>query len=571
MPDSSIREKILSNEYLDLIIPIQSTEEQFLRTYETEGAQLLSAGYGIVHIPNIYTSATVLNNIAYSNIPRLFTTLDTSDLENSNIIRVQNQTFTGSKGQGTLIGFVDTGIDYTHPAFRTPDGRSRIYRIWDQTIQSQTPPEGFYYGSEYTSQDINEALSSDTPFSIVPSIDENGHGTFLAGVAAGSDLPRENFIGAAPECEILAVKLKPAKQNLRELFLVSDLALAYQETDILLAIQYLIQTAVQYGKPIVICIGLGTNQGDHSGYMPFSDILNYHSNGSGIYFTCAAGNEGARRHHFYGKLESASDFSNVQIQVSEKESGFCMELWAFPPDLYSIGIISPMGENITPITPLRGQTARITFLMEPTVIEVTYKTLELSTGSQLIFLRISNPTPGLWTLQVYPRQFFTGVFHIWLPITGFIDEQTFFLDANPDTTLTSPSTAESILTISTYNSNNGSLYINSSRGFTRSGAIKPEITSPGVEVYGPLSASSESGRILFGRRTGSSVACAITAGAVALLVNWGLTTVPSRYYTSREIKSLLIQGANRSSNILYPNREWGYGTLNLYQVFQSLL
>ena len=571
MPDLSLREKILSNDYLDLIVPIQSLENEFADRYSMYAAQLLGAGYGAVHIPNTYTSENIFDTIGYSNIPRLFTTLDSIDLENSGILRVQIQSFPGNKGEGVLLGFLDTGIDYTHPAFLTSDGRSRIFRIWDQTIQTGEAPANMNYGSEYTTEDINAALASDTPFSVVPSIDEIGHGTFLAGVAAGSSLPREDFTGAAPECDIAMVKLKPAKQNLRDLFLVNTSVPVFQETDIMLAIRYLIQTASAAGKPVVICLGLGTNQGDHTKYSPLGDVLSYNSRLTGVYFTSAAGNEAGKAHHYYGNLENASDQDQVQVQVAAGETGFCMELWAFPPDLYSIGITSPLGENITALPPLRGQTTRINFILEKTVIEVTYKTVELSSGSQLIFLRIADPTPGIWTFQILPRQFFNGSFHMWLPITGFINEETFFLNPNPDTTLTCPANADGIITVSTYNSRNDSLYINSSRGYTRAGAIKPDLAAPGVDVFGSLSASSESGRLLFARRTGSSIASAITAGAVALLVNWGLSTTPSRYYTNREVKSLLIRGADRSSTLLYPNREWGYGTLNLFEVFRSLM
>ena len=146
-----------------------------------------------------------------------------------------------------------------------------------------------------------------------------------------------------------------------------------------------------------------------------------------------------------------------------------------------------------------------------------------------------------------------------------------FLNSNPDTTLVCPSNSDGIITISTYNASNGSLFINSSRGYTRTGAVKPDLAAPGVEVYGPLSSSASSGRNAYGRKTGSSIAAALAAGGAALLVNWGLSRNPPRYFTNREIKSLMIRGASRSSNFLYPNREWGYGTLNIYQIFQSLL
>ena len=150
-------------------------------------------------------------------------------------------------------------------------------------------------------------------------------------------------------------------------------------------------------------------------------------------------------------------------------------------------------------------------------------------------------------------------------------DNTRFLNSNPDTTIVCPSNAEGVITCSAYNHATGGLFIQSSRGYSRTGTVKPDIAAPGVDVYGALSSSSEFARQKFGVRTGTSISAALTAGAAALLVNWGLKSSPPRYFTNREIKSLLIRGADRSSNLLYPNREWGYGTLNLYQIFQSLL
>ena len=109
------------------------------------------------------------------------------------------------------------GIDYTHEAFRDSQGNSRILAIWDQTIQDGDAPEGFHYGTVYTREDINRALQADDPYSVVPSRDENGHGSAMAGVAAGSGLGNGlTYVGAAPDADIVVVKLKEAKQYLRD-------------------------------------------------------------------------------------------------------------------------------------------------------------------------------------------------------------------------------------------------------------------------------------------------------------------------------------------------------------------
>lgn len=156
-------------------------------------------------------------------------------------------------------------------------------------------------------------------------------------------------------------------------------------------------------------------------------------------------------------------------------------------------------------------------------------------------------------------------FHMWLPITGLISPGTVFLSPNPDTTLTIPANNKEVITVSTYNAYNGSLYIHSSRGYTRDGRIKPDIAAPGVDVSAPVSGGG------YEPSTGSSAAAAITAGAVALLVNWGHEQQPYRYFTNLEVQSFLIRGASRSPQLLFPNREWGYGTLNLYQIFLNLM
>ena len=169
----------------------------------------------------------------YDSIPNLYTILDTSSLDSAGISRTAEQPFLGNKGRGTLIGIVDTGIDYTHPVFCNLDGTTRIAGIWDQTIQDGDPPEGFLYGTEYTEERINAALHSESPQELISSEDTDGHGTFVASVAAGSAESSGQFLGAAPEAVIAMVKLKPAKKYLKEFFGVAEDAHCYQENDIL--------------------------------------------------------------------------------------------------------------------------------------------------------------------------------------------------------------------------------------------------------------------------------------------------------------------------------------------------
>ena len=154
-----------------------------------------------------------------------------------------------------------------------------------------------------------------------------------------------------------------------------------------------------------------------------------------------------------------------------------------------------------------------------------------------------------------------GNFHIWLPVDGFMAPDVTFLRPDPNTTITAPSAAEVSLTTSTFNAYNNSLFVNSSRGFTRTGLIKPDIAAPGVNVFGP----APGGR--FTTMTGSSVAAAITAGACALVIEWGAKRNPPKIFNNAELKALFIRGARRTQVQLYPNREWGYGALDVYRIF----
>jgi len=142
--------------------------------------------YSIIHVPVSGFSMCLLGNQTYTSFPLLYTLNSTISLEKSGVSTVQRNPNFSLFGRGILIGFVDTGIDYEHRAFRNSDGTTRIYSIWDQTLEGGAPPQGFNFGSEYKKHQINIALSAAAPTTIVPTRDDNGHGTMLDGIAAGT-------------------------------------------------------------------------------------------------------------------------------------------------------------------------------------------------------------------------------------------------------------------------------------------------------------------------------------------------------------------------------------------------
>lgn len=562
--NDSILSPSLSEEYTDLIYRYQEPSGQTLAQLAAYSPQPVNSQYVILHIP----SPEGLSNVSasgYASVPKLFTFLNTAGLEESGILTALSQPVLGLTGQGILVGFLDSGIDYTHPAFRNPDGSTRILGVWDQTVQTGTPPLDLGYGTEYTESQLNQALRSADPLSLVPLRDEQGHGTAVAGIACGSRDSSGDFCGAALESGLLAVKLKPAKQYLKDYFLAPPDAPVYQETDLMLGVRYLVQTSRKLRRPLVICLSLGTNQGGHTGDTPLENVLSDAQSVTGVYVCAAAGNEAGKGHHYYGKVEGPEAAAEVELLVNEETEGFSCEFWADAPELYAIGFTSPLGETVPPVSPRPFLSQEFSLLLEESRVTLNYETVETLSGSQLALLRFLRPSPGLWRIRIVNRRFLNGTFHLWLPVSGLISPEIRFYMPNPDTTLVVPSCAQALLTCGTYNPYNGSLFIHSSRGYTRNGILKPDLASPGVEATSPVPGGG------YASFTGSSAAAALLSGASALLVQWGLQRPVPRFFSAGELKNLFILGAVRDPSLLYPNREWGYGSMNLYGIFESLI
>ena len=562
----SCRRAMSDNNYADFILDYEGDYSRIRSTFQTGCYHSVNYRYAIVHIPVDRVDADSISRYGYHTFPYCFGLIDTSALETSGITRLQNFPNFALRGQGILVGFVDTGIDYRNDIFRNADNTSKIISIWDQTIESEPEnyPQGFYYGTEYVREEIDSALLSDDPLSIVPSTDEQGHGTFLAGLVAGRENQEADFSGVVPDADIVAVKLKQAKPYLREFFSIPNDAVCFAETDIMLGVKYLTGIARTLRRPMAICIGLGTSQGPHDGGDPLSEYLSSLGNSAGTAIVVASGNEGNRGHHYFGEIDRVTGYDTVELKVGPGEQGFTMELWGDAPNTFSIDILSPAGEYIPRIPPRLNERREISFIFEGTIIYVDYKIVETLTGGQLILMRFKNPTEGIWRFRVYGSGDIAPNFHIWLPMEHFITPETFFLNPNPNTTITAPGNARVPITTSAYNHLTGGIYINGSRGFSRDNVIKPEVAAPGVEVYGPLPDNR------YGRLSGSSMSAAITTGVAAMMLEWGIARGNSTSISSTEIKNYLIRGARRSANLTYPNQEWGYGILDIYNTFESL-
>ena len=573
----SCTNSVASEDFADFIAPYFTTPEEFIRSQGTDCIDFVNSTLAVVYVPLSTVTPSTYTSYTYSAVPKLYSLLDVTSMDAAGITPAGELPVLNNQGAGVIVGFVDTGINYTDSLFRNVDGSTRIIGIWDQTnnsdnsnnIENETakPFSAFsaLYGTQYTAEEINLALNSDNPASIVPTRDENGHGTFLASIAAGNRDERAGFSGAAPQASIAMVKLKPAKQYLRDFYLIQDGAEAYQENDIMMGVSYLYFLARKYSMPLVVCIPLGTNMGSHMGMSRLGQYLNQVSLSNGSAVITAAGNETGARHHFRAVMDADTDEVTAELRVGEREAGFSMELWAENMGAYTVGFISPTGEVAREISvPLRGENT-VSFLLEQTQITVYTQIADVSSGSQFIFMRFENPMSGIWRILIRNSLDIRETFHIWLPVRGFISDETYFLRPDPDTTITDPGNARYPITVPAYDHTKNSIYIHASRGYSLSGRIKPDLAAPGVNILG----ASVSGRRLT-RMSGTSVSAAHLAGAAAILLNWGVLNANYPYLNTPVLKSIFVRGAQRNPALTYPNREFGYGTLNLYEAFLHL-
>ncbi len=581
MPDCS--SLIVSEETGDYIIEYNSLYFEQIQRQDGVCISCINDTWCILYT-NYPGSRNINIQQGYYSVPKLYGLMDTTSFDASGITATLNQPLLNVRGQGVLIGFLDTGIDYLREDFKASGGRTRIAAVWDQTIQSVNYEEDtgeaagteqydreqvqgmVQYGTVYTREDINAALAAEregqNPYDIVPSRDENGHGTFLAGVAAASETA--DYIGAAPEAEILMVKLKPAKKYLRDFYLLPERVEAYSETDMMMGVRFLQQYAIREKKPLVICVGLGTASGSRTGALPFADLLNTLARQVNTVVVTCTGNEANNRTHTSGLAVSDTEPSEIEITVGEDERGFVMEIWAESLDILSVAITSPSGERISRI-PARIDTGGVyNFLLERSQVAVNYRVVESASGYEVIFMRFINPAQGIWKIHVYSLTNIVGRYNAWLPLKQFLSGDTYFLNSNPSTTLTEPGAAERVISVGAYNHITDASYVASGRGYTATGLVKPDFVAPGVDVYGVRAGGG------YTTRTGTSVAAAHAAGAAALLLTWGVTDGNLPYMGTNEVKSVLIRGAKRENNTVYPNNIYGYGKMDVIEAFYKL-
>lgn len=236
-------------------------------------------------------------------------------------------------GEKVIIAVLDSGIDYFLPEFRSADGRTRILALWDQTQQpdegrGRLPPPGYREGVLYTREMINEALAlgRESGQSLVPVFDVSGHGTAVAGVAAGTN------IGVAPRADLLIIKLGSPKADSFP-----------RTTQLMRGINYAVNLGVELGSPLAVNLSFGNTYGDHQGNSLLERFIDNASEIGKSAVIVGSGNEGASGGHTAGVLQN--DSRMVELAVGDYETGLSIQLWKNYQDMFDLAVISPGGER----------------------------------------------------------------------------------------------------------------------------------------------------------------------------------------------------------------------------------
>lgn len=557
-------EAVYSEDYADYIVEYNGDRQVLEEIYSNACLFFIDNRYAILYSKKRSDYMESFGNLAYNIFPKLLAPMDAavgeaayntpSILSMINGENLDNESVLGLDGKDIVIGIVDTGIDILNEEFLNEYGRTRIKYAWDQSVNSSSG-DGyageFPFGTYYTEEQLNRFVEEGN--SVLRG--EDNHGNYLASIAAG----RNN--GIAVNSDLVVVKLKKAKENLKELYGVRQ-GEAYSEADIMLAIAYILQCSYRLRKTVSILIGFGTNSGSHTGSAALEAYINNIGILRGVCVSVAGGNEGSAGHHTDGDIED-NEQAVIEINVPEK-TAFTLEIWGKAPGVYAIGMDIAGGEIIDRIPPRFDRSQIIKPIFGGGTIYVDYFLVEGQAGDELILVRFFDTPRGLYRITLTATGTVEKQYRAWLPVSSFVPEGLVF--TNPVTwgTVTVPGTAVTPIVSGAYNYSDGSIYVNGSRGYTANLVVKPDLAAPGVNITG----AGPYGTKVTG--SGSSISAACAVGAAALMQQWSRDRGLSPYINGNQIRQYLIRGADRENSRRYPDRYYGFGTLNLRKTFESL-
>ena len=522
-------------------------------------AEELLAGYAILTVPeNRIDEIAELSQIEFIEKPkRLFFAMDVAK-ESVCLPQITlREPFLD--GDGVIVAVIDSGIDYSSPHFRNPDGSSRILYLWDQTIQGK-PPEGFSLGTEYTKTEIDQALASDNTvvgFERVPSRDVSGHGTAVAGIAAARAY--NGYEGVTPKSELIIVKLGAPRQDSFP-----------RTTELMRALTYVVKRAQELLQPVAINLSFGNTYGAHDGTSLLERFIDNASEVGKCVICVGSGNEGASAGHVQGRLEEGG-LVRIELAVSRFESVLNVQLWCSYTDVFRVTLYSPGGMELPIVMDGQGKSETImdgtrilVYMGEPQPYAVTREVyvdfIPIGEGQSMGYV-----APGVWTFLLEAVNIVTGQYYFYLPVGSVRNSATRFLTPAPQVSLTIPSTAGKVITVGAYDaafesyadfSGRGYVYGQRTIGLFAAGAVKPDLAAPGVSIPAPNPYGG------YAEFTGTSFATPFVTGAAALLMQWGIVQGNDPFLYGEKVKAYLRKGAKPiRGETIYPNDKVGFGAL----------
>jgi len=495
-------------------------------------------GFAILRVPEREVQRVIaLPEIEYAEKPkRLFFALNRARAA-SCFLPVQTGT-DRLTGKGVLVAVIDSGIDIFHEDFRNEDGSTRILYLDDQIT-----------GRTYEKQEIDEILQGarGTEGRSGLSLDTSGHGTAVAGIAAGNGRASGGlYRGAAYESELMIVRLG-----------IPDAAGFPRTTELMRGMDFAVRKALELGRPMAVNLSFGNTYGSHDGGGLLERYLDSLAQMGQFVFVTGSGNEGDSGGHGRPVIVPG-EITEIRLSVGTYETGFGVQIWKNYEDGMRIFLRDPSGRTEVELIPVRG-TDRIRIgEME---LLIYYGEPSPFNAAQEIYIEFVPEEvyveSGIWTFRFLGTGDEETAVDLWLPSSAAIGRDTAFLEPSPDTTLTIPSTAFRPITVGAYDSRTGIYAPFSGRGDTRIyQAQKPDLAAPGVEIMAP---DRDGG---YSPVTGTSFAAPLVTGAAALLMEWGIVRGNDPYLYGEKVKAYLRKGAKRlPSELVYPNPRLGYGAL----------
>ena len=530
------------------ILVLASQDLSFLaKLYPQIEVSMLLENFALLRLPpSLIPTVSALQQILYIEMPHYISFEILSGKRSSCITQVTLPPLSLT-GNGVLVGFVDSGIDLTHPDFQDSNGNSRVLFLWDQT-RDEDPPDGYLFGTEYNNEQINEALRAGKTLSK----DDSGHGTAAAGIACGNgNASKGRYRGIAPDTELIVVKMRKNK------------GLYPRTTELISGIDYCIRKALKFNRPLVLNISFGNNYGSHTGNSLSELYLNRVSLLGRISIIAASGNEGASPIHTLGFLDQTV---NVDFSISERQTSLNMQLWKDYADDVRIRLRAPYGTEYT-LSDKFGTNMEVLDQTQIAFYNSAPSPFQRLQEYYFEFFPIADSfylTSGVWSLIIEPISIKNGTFEMWLPAASSLNGATRFLSPDPYNTLTVPSSANSVITVGAYDAKTNTPADFSGRGAASMPNLltKPDLVAPGVSVIVP---SFPGG---YQTVSGTSFAAPFVTGSAALLMEWGIVKRNNLFLYGEQLKAWLIAGAKELPGYPTPNPRTGWGALCLEAAFR---